>query len=163
VRLTADQVFLAAAVGVKRQYYAMERNLRDKKSVNAREGWTLHIEGAAGELAACLAMGIEWPATVNAGKAPDAWEHLEIRRRIEQWYDLAIRDGDRPERLYVLVAGQIPLFRVVGWIKGRNGMIPQYRKDPNGRGEAWFVPQADLLDIQPLADFIKHNRTGRIL
>lgn len=146
-------MFEAALVGIKRQYWAMMRGLRDKKSVNKREGWTLHVEGAAAELAGCIALGIPWPATVNTGKAPDAGKWLEFRRSIEAWYDLRIRDGDNPDLIYVLVTGQIPNFLVVGWIKGRDGMIQKNRTDPNGRGEAWFVPQSDLQDIYKLRGY----------
>lgn len=155
ITLTDEQVYYSGGIGLRRQLEAMKRGLKDKPSVKSRQGWTIHIEGAAAELAGCLALGIDWPASINTGKQADASIQLEFKRRIESWYDLTIRNGDLPDRIYVLVTGKIPNFVVVGWIRGRDGMKPEYWGDPNGNGSAWFVPQSKLHGLDKLMFLIR--------
>jgi hypothetical protein len=34
--------------------------------------------------------------------------------------------------------------KIIGWIWGYEGMVDDYKANPNGKGEAWFVPQSRL-------------------
>jgi hypothetical protein len=50
-----------------------------------------------------------------------------------------------------LVVGRIPTFRIVGWIPGKDAKQEKYwRTDIANREPAWFVPQANLRDIEKL-------------
>jgi hypothetical protein len=59
---------------------------------------------------------------------------------------LMIRDNDNPDHFYVLVTGKAPVYRIVGYIKGSDvKKRKEWRKNWGNRGEAWFVPQKELI------------------
>lgn len=147
VTLTVAEARLAAAVGVERQLQALQQHLAHRNG--AADTWTLHIEGAAGELAAAKALGVYWPATVGTfHREGDLGPGVEVRTRARHDYDLILRDDDNPESAYILVTGTLPHYRVHGWARMQD-VLPEHRKTHGDRPAAWFLPACVL---HPLAD-----------
>jgi hypothetical protein len=84
---------------------------------------------------------------------------LEVRTRSESDYDLIIRDNDKLDSIYVLVVGQCPTYRVIGWMRGRDGRRPEYEQTYGNRPRAYFVPQAALKPIEELRGYLQLKET----
>jgi hypothetical protein len=80
--------------------------------------WSIHIEGAAGEMAAAKALGRYWAMPVNTFKADGDVGELQIRTGPRHHNEFIVRPGDRDSDTFVLVTGRSPRFRVHGYIIG---------------------------------------------
>jgi hypothetical protein len=150
IHLTGAELYLAAQIGVSRQMEAMRKGLPDRHGFDGLEGWTVHIEGAAGEMAVAKALGVFWGGTVNTFKTTADVGALEVRTRSRHDYELLIRENDADEAVFVLVTGRAPDFNVVGWLKGKEAKQPQWIRTHGGRPPAYFVPHAALHPIEEL-------------
>jgi hypothetical protein len=148
ITLTLAEARLAASVGVERQLQALQQRLDHRNG--ATDTWTLHVEGAAGELAAAKALGTYWPATVGTFHTQgDLAPGIEVRTRSRHDYDLIIRDDDPEDALYILVTGTLPHYRVHGYANGTQ-RDPAHRRTHGGRPAAFFIPHDALHDITTL-------------
>ena len=68
VRLSWYELWIAASVGAKRQIEAIQRGLSDQHGFTGENGWNLHLEGAAGEMAAAKAMNRFYSGSINTFK-----------------------------------------------------------------------------------------------
>ena len=143
VVLDHSELELAAAVGLRRQLASL-RDQREDRHGFSGPGWTIHIEGACGELAVAKAMGRYWNGGVDTFKAPDLSGSIQIRTRSNADYDLIVRPNDADEDLFILVTGRAPEFTVHGWIKGRDAKQEQWSRTYGDRPPAFFVPQSAL-------------------
>lgn len=144
VRLTAVQAREAWYVGGLRQRQAVGQGRTDQHGLDPVMGLEVHAQGAAGEMAVALALGVHWAAPVNTYRRGGDVGVWQVRTRSEHWYDLLLRPNDRPNDVYLLATGKLPTFRVHGWITARDGMLPRLRAEHGGRVAAYFVPK-DLL------------------
>ena len=140
VTLEYYEVAQAAHVGQLRNLSAMSRGYETK--IPGRE-WQAHIEGACGEIAVAKAAGKYWGGSINTFKdggdiASTGWE---VRTRSSHDHDLIIRDSDPDGRVFILVTGLSPTFRIHGWIKSEDAKREEWRKDYGGHGLAYFLPQ----------------------
>lgn len=148
VTLTVAEARIAASIGIERQLQALQLNLNPGHG--ALDTWSIHIEGAAGELAAAKALGVYWPATVGTFHTQgDLAPGVEVRTRSRHDYELLIRDDDPEDAIYILVTGKLPHYRVHGYADG-NYRKPEHRKTHGGRPAAYFIPHSDLHDITTL-------------
>jgi hypothetical protein len=124
-----------------------ERNGASRSST--AEAWFFNVVGAQGEMAAAKALGIYWPASVNAGKEePDFGDNWQVRTLASHHYDLIVRDNDRDDHRYLLVTGDGPEFVVHGWILGVDAKNPEWRRDRGDRNApAFWVPQTELIPV----------------
>ena len=143
VRLTTAELWQAASVGALRHMQALARGQKDAHGFDGEDSWTIHIEGACGELAFAKHLGVYPGLTACAGKAPDVGKY-QVRTRSRADYDLIVRSGDSDGDVFVLVTGANGVYRVVGSIAGRDAKNEQWRKDYGGRPPAYFVPQSAL-------------------
>ena len=147
VVLTWSEMMQAAMCGAMRNIAAMRDGRQPAPRVphSAENTWTIHIEGAAGEMAFAKHAGFYWGATVNSFKLPDVGA-IQVRTRSRHSYDLIIRRGDCDDDVFVLVTGIAPRFVIRGWIGAREAKSHPEWIQTHGEGEAaWFVPQAALL------------------
>jgi len=145
VKLTRYELFMGAMTGVRREIEALVRGLPERHGAKKEHGWTLHIEGALGELAVAKVLNQFWSGTVNTFKAGgDLGSRVQIRTRSERWHELIVRDDDADDARYVLVVGTAPEYDVVGSKLGREARRAEWRKPHGGREEAYFVPQDQL-------------------
>ncbi len=148
VHLTWAQVAMAAGVGVWRHSAALQAGRKDRREELEEKGWLIHIEGAIGEYAAALAIGVPWEATVNTFKRVGDLGSVEVRTRSKDWHELQVRPDDPLDRPYVLVTGTPPIYTVRGWVWGHEAEEKGRKLDPGDKGmPAWFVPQEGLRPI----------------
>lgn len=149
VTLEYYEITQAANVGQLRHLAALRRGY--KTSARGKE-WQLHIEGACGEMAVAKAAGKYWGGTINTFKdggdiASTGWE---VRTRSSEDHDLIVRDDDPDGRVFILVTGLSPTFRIHGWIKSEDAKREEWRKNYGGFGPAYFVPKESLKNMEDL-------------
>lgn len=149
VTLTPTESRAAILTGAERQIDALARGLRDRAGTGD-DTWTLHIEGAAGEMAAAKALGRYWQMPVATFKHGGDVGDLQIRTRSHHSFELIVRDDDRDTDVFLLVTGRIPRFQVHGWIRGGDAKRAEWRKQHGEREAAYFVPQNELRPLVEL-------------
>ena len=149
VRLRDYEVLQAAMTGMMRQVSAIKRNSVSK--ISGRE-WQAHIEGACGELAVAKVMGRYWGGGINTYKSGGDIDSTgwEVRTRSSHDYDLIVRDDDDDERIFILVTGHAPDYRVHGWIRAADAKQHEWQKNYGGHGLAYFVPHHALSEMGEL-------------
>lgn len=153
--LTPEEEAHAFAIGDKRYLRATKGQWRDylgEPSVDS------HRIGASGELAFCIAMGVEWGATIDSFRDhPDVEPDFEVRTARKPF--LKLRPDDPSDsrtsgRRYVLLTpgradfvgeGHVGAsFILHGWIRGFEA-IGERMSDPGHRGKpAYFIEPARL-------------------
>jgi hypothetical protein len=143
VSLTAAELHQAAMIAVQRQIENLFAGRRDAHGASRDVGWSLHIEGAAGEMAFAKWAGLYWSGNIGNLSADDVGA-TQVRTRSRHDYDLILHPSDPDNRVFVLVTGTAPEFRLVGWIWGGEGKRPEFWSDPARGRPAFFVPQSAL-------------------
>lgn len=150
VTLSESELMLGAQIGVQRQIEALLAGRPDRHGFNGADGWSVHVEGACGELAVAKVLDRYWAGTLNTFKSGGDVGALQVRTRSKAHYDLLIRSDDRDEDLFILVTGRAPTYTVVGYIRGAEGKKPEYLQTHGNRPAAYFVPQAALTRFEPV-------------
>jgi hypothetical protein len=151
VQLTWGELHMAAQIGVLRQLEAIRKGLPDRHGFDGDTGWTIHIEGAAGELAVAKVLNMYWGGTVNTFKTEaDVGSKIEVRTRSKDNYDLLVRNNDPDDSIFILVTGKAPKYNVIGWITGKDAKKEEWKQDYGGRPTAYFVPQNALNSLESL-------------
>lgn len=120
---------------------SMKANHPNRHGMPGRD-WDTDIEGAAGEMVVAKAFNLYWDCSVNTFKNPDLPNRIQVRTTHQQ--SLIVRSDDADGDRFVMVQGRSPEFRVAGWLSGVEAKRDCWRRAPNGRPAAWFVP-ADAL------------------
>ncbi|WP_439372946.1 hypothetical protein [Bradyrhizobium sp. DASA03120] len=139
VRLSSSELISAAMVGVVRRVTSIQRGHNKSKHAE-KSDWQTDIDGAAAEMAVAKALGTYWEATNQSFKNPDL---LNLQIRSTNWCDghLIIRPNDSESERFVFVVASPPLYRIMGWITGRDARVEKFwREDKNG----WWVPASEL-------------------
>jgi hypothetical protein len=63
---------------------------------------------------------------------------------------LIVRPNDDDDARWILVTGQCPVYRVHGWIRGRDAKRHEWLRNHAGRPPAYFVPAYELKAISDL-------------
>lgn len=145
VVLDPSQVKTAYAVAQARHQDALKDGRRDQHGFKG-SSIKIHREGALGELAVSLYFGVEWSRSVGefhrAGTSDVAG--YEVKTRSKPYYDLLMRPDIRPDEASILVIGQCPEFRLIGWFDAGHCKRPEWWQTYDERPGAWFVPQSAL-------------------
>lgn len=148
VSLDGKQMKRACLVGAKRQIQCLEEGRRDSYGFNGNKGLELHVEGAAGELAVSVALGLPWDESVGTFKSgPDVGESVQVRTRSRHDYELLVRPDDPEDSIFVLVTGISPELTVRGWMIGKDCKNSKWLETHGGRPPAYFVPTSELLEF----------------
>lgn len=147
VHLEAFECRMAAEVGLRRQLAKLGQH--DAHGFNG-DGWGIHIEGAAGELAVAKALNLYWSGSVDTFKVGGDVGSLQVRTRSRSDYDLIVRAADRDGDLFVLVTGKMPDLWVRGWMYGKEAKSSEFEQTYGDRPKAWFVPAAHLRRVVDL-------------
>jgi hypothetical protein len=140
----------AAWVGALRHIESTRQRLSSKFGADENDGWTLNIEGAAGELAVAKALDRHWGMPLNTFRVGGDVGDLQVRTRSKHHYELLVRPHDRDEDIFILVTGRSPYFRVHGFMIGAQAKREQWLRAHAGRPPAFFVPQTALTPITDL-------------
>lgn len=157
IHLKAQEVFDAALVGIRRRIQSRQQGrtpVNHMPGDSVYEGWGIDVEGAVAERALAKALGLYWAGLTGSRHAdPDDADvgRLQVRTTYHRQGCLIIRADDNPDQPYILMVGDaIRGYEVAGWLWGHEAQQEQYLKNPNGAGEAWFVPQSDLHPVTAL-------------
>jgi len=150
VRLTWAEAHFAAMVGVSRQLKAMQAGKSDRFGAEEMDGWGIHIEGAAAEMCVAKWLGRFWSPSVNTFRAPDLEGGIQVRLRSRHEYELIVRPTDDDTHRFVHVTGEIPNFRIRGWITGSDAKREEWEQTHGGRPKAWFVPNDGLNPLESI-------------
>ena len=155
IKLTDQQKIYAMKIGLERTIGdgRSERFLKDRR-------WNEHshiadlvqsIHSAGSELAAAYALGHNnFELTVHTFKQADIGTDIQVRWT-NRHYNLIVRPADDDTQKYVFVTGDLDLgYYVHGWLYGMDAKVPMFYKNPQGRGDAWFVPKTFLNDINTI-------------
>jgi hypothetical protein len=145
VKLTPSEVHMGALVGVHRRVASL--GFKDNHGYNDADGWTVDIEGACAEVAFAKATRRYWDGGVATFKAADVGKSIQIRYTPHEDGCLIVRDADPGEHAYILVTGKAPDFRIIGGMRGEEAKAERWKRAPNGRPAAYFVPQAALYEL----------------
>ena len=97
--------------------------------------------------------GITW----DKSKA-DVGNHIEVKWSANPYSNLWIQESDRQDRdIAVLVVGNSPEMRIVGWMPVAIAKKPRYR---NAQQSNWSVPQ---INLQPIETLIRSNYAHSVI
>ena len=148
ITLTNSQWVLAAWCGTRRNILSLTQGDRPGYGCPPDKAWDFNIEGACGEMAAAVALGIEWVPTINTYQArPDLGEGVEVKTTTAN-RRLLIRPNMKDSRTVVLVVGRSPIFNVVGFINVQEAKRIGKIEAPANRPPAYFVTQQQLRPIE---------------
>jgi len=135
---------VAAFIGCRRRVETLKSSLKDAHGFDGGGAWDIDVMGAAAEMALAKMLNIYWCGDVNTFKLPDVGA-LQVRSTSLGHGSLIVRENDADDDVFVLMLFERPsTFRFGGWMTGEEAAQRKYRRAPNGRPPAYFVPQADL-------------------
>jgi hypothetical protein len=152
IRLTEEELIMGAMQGVLRRVNAIMHDRRDNVSgelPNEREfdGWGVDIEGALGEMAFAKYRDTYWSgaADFREGDVGDT----EVRTTKHRGGSLLLYPTSENDKRFALMIGSIGVYRVAGWIRGKDGKQQKYwREMGQGSGRcAFMVPQDELKPV----------------
>lgn len=143
VRLTTEEMRVAANVGIERRLRAIARGREHRWEWDGDGVWNVDIHAAASELLVAKLLGRYW----NDAAAPDADGDVGARVQV-RWTSrrngcLLLHKEDSDDHAFFLVVGVLPELTVAGWIMARDGKNDRYWKEDTGR-PAYFVPREAL-------------------
>ena len=143
VRLTDEELEFAAIAGAIQQARARAVGLAHSYGYNG-DGWGVHIEGTAAELAVAKALNRYYvPALHPQRKGEADVGPYQVRSTERRDGCLILHPEDASDEIVFLVIGRAPDFDVVGWICAVDGKRPEFWQTYTGR-PAYFVPQSAL-------------------
>lgn len=147
VCLTWSEVKFGAHIGADRRVDNLANGARDRWGISNDDRWDRDVEGACAEQAVAKYFGIYW---VGGNKTEDVGPY-QVRATHRADGRLTLHPPDRDDKVFILVTGYAPKFRLVGWIMARDGKQAKWWTDPTGKNHpAWFVPQSALRPIWEL-------------
>jgi hypothetical protein len=125
IELTPDEIHTAALHGLLRRTQKLAGR-RGDRTQQQRSTWDNEVEGACAELAFCKWRGTYWTG-LSQIRARDGGG-FEVRYTVHDGTGgLIIYEHDIEDCVFVLIDGHAPRFRLVGWLRGRDGKRDEYR------------------------------------
>lgn len=141
--LNWHELLQAAIVGSQRNVEAL-RHARPTTHGFSGAAWTIHIEGAAAEMAYAKARDVFWLSVVDDFHAlPGDVGRTQVRSTDRANGCLLLHHEDPDNAAFVLAVGRAPEFDFVGWGIAGDLKRPEFWREDTGR-PAFFVPQTAL-------------------
>jgi len=153
IQLTLADEVLAARVGLERTEYSKINGHSHSFEISKPGNYFKTIEAAsgavAGEIAVAKALGInDFKPTSNTFKScADIGENIEVKWTAWVGGHLIIHPKDRDTDIAILVVGDSPNLKVVGWLPIIQAKRPKYK---SSKDESWWVSQINLHPIENL-------------
>lgn len=155
VTLTEAEYARAVNEGNARTNNCLTRGYKDKhgaEQLGAARGRDISVLGCLGETAAAKSLGLAWTPGSFHDLGADGVGDFEIRTTERHSNSLIVRPDDHDERIYILVTTEDPqrrTFTVQGWYPCRGAKLrTEFKRAPNGRPAAWFIPASALIDMR---------------
>ena len=158
VKLTWWEMLTAYHIASQRRVMNMQKGLAGRYGAPEKEGSEeLDIVSTRGEMAVAKGLNLYWSGSVGDYGATDVGGIVEVRTRTKDWHALIVHPQDKDEAPYVLVdASQTPVFRLVGWVYGKEGKQQKFWSDPSGKNRpAFFIDQVHLRPMDELVGVLK--------
>lgn len=146
---------LVRAEATRRQGFNEEKGLKGRNGgpKQGEKALLAHKLGAAGELAVADLLGLReflYQETEAKRGSFDLPPNIDVKTRSRHWHDLICQFDESPDKILVLVTIQDKITAIHGWIKSKDAMKSQWRKDPAKGRPAYFVPKEALQSMQDL-------------
>ncbi len=148
VTLSWAELRMAAEVGMARRLRALAKGRAEPYGTPSTGLWEIDIQASAAEMAVAKALGMYWSDTGGPGYEGDVGRY-EVRWTARPDGCLILHDDGRGGSAFILVVGTAPVFRIPGWIRGRDGQDGEFWQERTGR-PCWMVPQDVLHPIDGL-------------
>ena len=153
ILLTRADEILCAQVGLQRVEYSKinghSHSYITPNNGNYFKDILIASESAAAEMAVARSLGIaNFTPTANTFKSmADVGENIEVKWT--SWIDghLIVTPKDRDTDIAVLVVGDCPKFKVIGWIPMVIAKKPRFK---HSKMDAWWISQINLQPIETL-------------
>ena len=152
ISLTKKEIMQGALVGVMRHTECIRKHTKLNQQ-DAKVGWQNDIEGALGEMAWAKAVNKYWSGAstfLENGSSVSDVDDIEVRTTPLDSGKLILRVNDSDTKRFVLVTGLDGRYVIRGFIFGSEGKQQRFISAPNRRTAAFFVPQAELYNINEL-------------
>lgn len=154
--LTWSEMKLAAYVAVGAKIACMQRGARHAHgATDENMTWDTQIVSAQGEIGVAKYLNLYWSGLSDIIKAVDVGgeKGAAVRTRTQHWYELMLHKTDNDRPFVLVTAERPPVFRLVGWIFGRDGKLEKYWGAHGAPGRpAFFVPHCELLPMHELKE-----------
>lgn len=142
ISLNLMELQLAAELGIERQLESLRKKLSDKHGFNGLDKWTIHIEGAAGEMALAKYLNVFFVPTINTFKKGGDVGNYQVRtclKNDEEDLYLLVRPDDDDERIFIAIWSRCPDYHILGWMKSSDAKQEKWKQFRGGRPPAFFV------------------------
>lgn len=145
----------AAQVGAMRRIESLKKGFKPASGCDTSAPWQIDIEGAMAECAVAKALGVYWSRGAW-GKA-DIGRNVQVRHTKLQQGRLLVRPNDEGDEPFVLAIGGDGVYRIAGWLYGRECKQPEWLMTTKGREDspAYFAPQDALRPIESLREVVR--------
>ena len=153
INLTQADEILSAQVGLQRVEYSKinghSHSYITPNNGNYFKDIMIASSSIAAEIAVAKSLGImNFKPTANTFKSmADVAENIEVKWT--SWTDghLIVTPKDRDSDIAVLVVGDCPKFKVIGWIPMVIAKKPRFK---HSKMDAWWISQINLQPIETL-------------
>jgi hypothetical protein len=140
--------------GQRRQSVNEAKGLRGRNKGAARgdQALSIHLLGAAGEMAVASFMGLkhELYKENEAKRGSDDLPGIDVKTRSKHSYDLIVQKNEDPQKKFVLVTIENQKTFIHGWCYGEEAMEEKFWADPARGRPAYFVPKEHLRPMSTL-------------
>jgi hypothetical protein len=141
---TEDEVMWGHTVAVLKRSISLTRGYRPRYGYDGDPGLS-EVGGVFAEMAAAKYLNRYWmPSLRFQRNGEHDVDRYEVRGTNRRDGCLILRPEDADNSWFILVVGSPPHVQIVGWILGGAGKRDEWRRQPNGRPAAYFVPQSAL-------------------
>lgn len=158
--LPIEFVFTEEEREVAREEAFRRQAINETKGLKGRNGGaatgaialTIHLLGAAGEMAVASHLGLKefLYKEAEAKRGSCDLPGIDVKTRSRHHYDLIVQKNEHPDKKFVLVTIEDKKTIIHGWIRGKDAMKEQYWADPARGRPAYFVPKTALYSMSTL-------------
>lgn len=145
VELSWAEIAHAGHGGLLRQIAAWQ-DARNDPDAHHRDPMGAHVAGAIAEFAFARWAGKGWDPQIGlayAAASDGDVGRYEVKSTHYANGALMLQAHACPDRAYVLVIAAPPRFRLVGWLWGRDGMLPEFWRQDMPK-PCYVIPQPQL-------------------
>lgn len=140
--LTPIEIAIAVLVAKTRHEEALNQGKKDSHGFKGNP-LNIHIQGAIGETAVAKYLNIYWGGLVNTFKVGGDVGKYQVRTSKNNY--LLIRPNNKDDDIYIAVKSiNVTEHILLGWMTGKEAKQEKWKKSPNNRPPAYFVPDSSL-------------------
>jgi len=155
VTLTDEQLDQGRALAARRR--ARNASAGHVHRWNAARGADFDEVGTLAELAVACAFGIEWPTPGDYQARGGDVGGIEVRATTRMNGRLILHPDDAPDRPYVLVLADSPVFVLAGFYLPGDGLPDDWWAEYRPGGGAYYVPRTRLRAMHELRELVAHG------